>query len=72
MAEYSKRHGGPWDRGSSDSYYRRWFEPHYYEQGTGTSKRVPITDKDSEDYKAYEAGWRYNEMCGDYKNWGDE
>ena len=50
MAEYSKRHGGPWDRGSSDSYYRRWFEPHYYEQGTGTSKRVPITDKDSEVY----------------------
>ena len=36
--EHDKRHGGPYDRGSADAYYRRDFDPHYYEG----AKRIPI------------------------------
>lgn len=71
MSKYSQRNGGPWDRGSSDSYYRRGFEPHYYTGPTGLSERIEITDVNSEEYKAYNAGWEYNELCRDYKQWDD-
>ena len=27
--KYDERHGGPWDRGSADSYYGRGSNPHY-------------------------------------------
>jgi hypothetical protein len=67
---YSKRHGGPWDRGHADSYYRRGFEPHYYTGATYSTPRVDIKDKDSEEYKAYAAGYADNEAAGDYKDWG--
>ena len=38
--KYDERHGGPYDRGGADYYYRRPFAPHYYTGGTGTSERV--------------------------------
>ena len=28
--EINRRHGGPYDRGSADSYYRRPPRPHYF------------------------------------------
>ena len=31
---YSIRHGGPYDRGGADAYYRRKFSPHYFESDT--------------------------------------
>lgn len=65
---YNKRHGGPFDRGSADSYYRRPFTPHYYLGGTGSSERIEITE-DMEEYKAYAAGFYDNEDNGDYKQW---
>lgn len=37
---YNKRHGSPFDRGQSDSYYGRPKSPHYYKGNTGTSERV--------------------------------
>jgi len=40
------RHGGPYDRGMADSYYRRGRTPHYYMADTGSSPRV-----------GYKAGW---------------
>ena len=30
LSEWDKRHGGPYDRGGADSYYRRGCRPHYY------------------------------------------
>ena len=27
-SKYDQRHGGPWDRGSADSYYGRGYGPH--------------------------------------------
>jgi len=64
---YDRRHGGPFDRGSADSYYGRQFRPHYYVGNTGTSDE--ITDLNEEELKAYTAGYNYNEQVGDKKNW---
>jgi hypothetical protein len=33
-SNYDQRHGGPFDRGSADSYYGRVREPHFYVEGT--------------------------------------
>ena len=38
--EIDTRHGGPYDRGSADSYYRRGRSPHYYMGDTKASGRV--------------------------------
>jgi hypothetical protein len=67
---YDQRHGGPYDRGSADSYYGRLFDPHYYVEGTGTSPRVELGDMTAEEITAYTAGYNYNERFGDKKCWG--
>jgi hypothetical protein len=67
---YDTRHGGPFDRGSADSYYHRGITPHYYVEGTSTSPRieeVQMTEKEISDYKA---GYEWNEKFGDKKDWG--
>jgi hypothetical protein len=66
---YDDRHGGPFDRGSADSYYGRPFRPHYFEGATYSTSEV-IPAEGSEEYAAYEAGFMYNEMNGDKKDWG--
>ena len=38
----SQRHGGPYDRGSADSYYSRKFNPHYYVADTLDSDMVEM------------------------------
>ena len=51
---YDTRHGGPYDRGSADSYYHRRREPHYYVHGTKTSELVPealMTNEEIEQLK---------------------
>lgn len=68
MAKYDERHGGPFDRGTSDAYYRREFDPHYYEKGTGTSPRIEIKEGTPE-YEAYNAGFLYQLQCNDFKDW---
>ena len=65
--QFDKRHGGAWDRGSADSYYRRPYKPHKYVAGTGTSEQVESLSAD--DLAAYRAGWNYNEVLGDFKEW---
>lgn len=65
---YDQRHGGPFDRGSADSYYGRPRNPHYYVGGTGTSDRVDqLTPAE---IQAYLAGYQWNEQFGDKKDWG--
>lgn len=63
------RHGGPFDRGSADSYYGRGYRPHYYVGDTGLSEVVAeLTDVEKE---AYYAGYEYNEeIVRDFKDWG--
>ena len=41
---YDKRHGGPYDRGAADSYYRRGFNPHYFVEGTYNSPCIKMED----------------------------
>ena len=64
------RHGGPYDRGMADSYYRRGYGPHYYKGDTGSSPRVTIKDMTLDEIAAYAAGYEDNEEAGDYKDWG--
>lgn len=66
--QYDRRHGGPFDRGGADCYYRRAYQPHYYVEGSYTSERV---DKLTEQEKAaYQAGWLRTENLGDFKDYG--
>jgi len=67
--KHDKRHGGPFDRGSADSYYRRARIPHYYMGGTATSVKVLAEDMTKDELEAYCAGWRENEELGDFKEY---
>lgn len=60
-----KRHGGLFDRGGADSYYRRPRDPHWYPEGTGHGKK--ITDLSEEEINEYNAGYDDNERNGNFK-----
>ena len=64
------RHGGPFDRGSADSYYNRAPCPHYFLGGTGTSLKVERSAMTQKEIDEYYAGYEYNEISGDRKDWG--
>lgn len=66
---YDKRHGGPWDRGSADSYYGRTFSPHYFVGDTHQSDMVSMSKMTAEEITAYTAGFNYNEEFGGKKEW---
>ena len=67
---FDHRHGGAFDRGAADSYYRRGREPHYYVGPTNFSQRVNEKEMTVEEIEAYHAGYDYNEQYGDKKDWG--
>lgn len=67
--EYDKRHGGPWDRGSADSYYGRHRNPHYYVGGTGHTEPLDFTRMSQSEIEAYYAGYEWNEKHGDKKDY---
>jgi hypothetical protein len=67
--EIDTRHGGPYDRGSADSYYRRGRTPHYYLGNTSSSPRITQADMTPDEIVAYHAGFDDNEEMGDYKEW---
>jgi hypothetical protein len=65
------RHGGPFDRGSADSYYHRGIQPHYYVGASITSERVEKDDMTGQELLEYYAGYEYNETVNmDWKDWG--
>ena len=66
---YDKRHGGPYDRGSADSWYRRGFTPHYYTGDTYSSTRIELADMTPEEIAAYTRGYNDNEEEGNFKEW---
>lgn len=70
MEDYDKRHGGPYDRGSADSYYGRGYNPHYYTGDTYSSDRVELQDMTPEEITAYTKGYNDNEEDGNFKDWG--
>ena len=63
------RHGGPYDRGSADSYYGRPMDPHYYVLDTYSSEMVPLKGGD-EGFDEYMEGYRENTEAGNFKDWG--
>ena len=69
MSKYDERHGGPYDRGSADSYYHRGFRPHYFVGGTYQSKEITEEHMTPEEIEAYTAGFRDNEAAGNYKDY---
>jgi len=62
------RHGGLYDRGSADSYYRRGPEPHWYPEGTSRGDR--IVNLTPAEIAEYMAGYDENEIMGVFKDWG--
>lgn len=64
-----RRHGGPYDRGSADSYYRRGYNPHYFVGDSYQSKLVEEEDMTPEEIKAYAHGYNDNEQSGNFKEW---
>ena len=66
---YDTRHGGAYDRGAADSYYRRPFNPHMYAGATMTSPRIELACMTPEEITAYTAGYRDNESSGMHKDW---
>lgn len=69
MVKYDTRHGGPYDRGSADSYYRRPFRPHYFVGATYQSREVEMLDMTPEEIDAYTAGFNDNERDGEFKEY---
>lgn len=68
--KYDQRHGGPYDRGGADSYYRRPFKPHYFVGSSMQSERIPEELMTNVEIQAYRAGYNDNEDAGDFKDWG--
>ena len=67
--EYDDYHGGPFDRGMADSWYRRSRKPHCYGNFTG-GQLVDEANMTEEQVEAYNAGFDFNEENGDFKDFG--
>ena len=67
--EINRRHGGPYDRGSADSYYRRARRPHFFTDATYQSMEIEERFMTQAQIEAYNAGYDYNEQFGDKKQW---
>ena len=62
-----QQHGSLFDRGRADSYYGRSRDPHYGGMGGDSGPRVDqLTD---EELAEYQAGYTYNELYGDRKDY---
>ena len=66
LNKWDDRHGGPYDRGGADSYYRRSKRPHY------RLGQVQIDEKNmtEEEKTQYYQGFSDNEKDGDFKDYG--
>jgi hypothetical protein len=68
---FNTRHGSPFDRGHSDSYYRRAAAPHFYKGATGSSERVEVSSMSYKEIEAYIAGYKQNEEVDqEFKDYG--
>jgi len=73
-----KRHGGPYDRGSADSYYQRGPCPHYYVEGTTVFNlmnphlRVEEKDMTEQEIAEYMQGFNDNEKIRNFKDYGHD
>jgi len=65
----NKRHGGPYDRGVADCYYRRPFDPHYYIGATYVSNRIGKEDMTPDEIVEYKQGWDDNAADENFKEY---
>lgn len=65
---YVQEHGNAFDRGSADSYYSRGKNPH--RGGVGGMSGPRVEELTAEELEAYHAGYDWNELQGDKKDWG--
>jgi len=68
---YDERHGGPYDRGTADSYYGRDYNPHYFVGDSYNSPRVDLAQMTAYEIVAYTAGFRDNELANNFKDLGE-
>ena len=61
------KHGCLYDRGSADSYYGRRRDPHYGGVGGDSGNRVDQLT--AEEVAEYQAGYTYNELYGEKKDY---
>lgn len=66
---YDARHGGPFDRGSADSYYNRGRRPHFFTDATYQSMEIEERHMTKAQIAEYNAGYDYNEQFGAKKEW---
>ena len=66
-----ERHGGPYDRGTADSYYGRGYNPHYFVGDSYNSPRVDLAQMTAHEIVAYTAGFRDNELANNFKDLGE-
>lgn len=66
--KYDQRHGGPYDRGSADAWYRRGFRPHYFKGASYNTEEILI-EKGTPEYDAYAAGYKDQVDTGERKDW---
>ena len=66
-----ERHGGPYDRGTADSYYGRGYNPHYFVGDSYNSPRVDLEHMTAYEIVAYTAGFRDNELANNFKDLGE-
>ena len=66
---YDDVHGGPYDRGSADSYYRRQFDPHYYPLGSYRGERICEDKMTNEQIMEYAEGYDDNDDAGNFKEY---
>lgn len=67
MTKYDERHGGAFDRGSADAFYRRAFQPHMYAGATGSSQLIPQHQMRADEIAAYRAGYDQQVKSGVFK-----
>tara|TARA_B100001094_G_scaffold280328_1_gene291052 strand:- start:75 stop:308 length:234 start_codon:yes stop_codon:yes gene_type:complete len=67
--KYDERHGGPFDRGSADSWYRRAPNPHYWTRGSYQGEQVLENEMTEKEIEAYYAGFDENERAGAFKEY---
>jgi len=68
LPEGKKRHGGPYDRGGADYYYRRPNNPHYYLGSTGMpSEQIKQSKMSEKQIAEYNEGWEDQKKSGEIK-----
>ena len=62
------RHGGPYDRGSADRYYKRPASPHYFTGGTYKSLRIEEENMTLREVADYNMGYDTGEAHDSVEN----